>query len=58
MAAIDVFENDPDLRHSLRVIQRQRRGKQIGVMLGIVAAFVIAVLYAYLSYSGAANVPH
>lgn len=58
MAAIDVIENDPELRHSLRVIQRQRRGKQIGVLLGILAAFVIAVAYAYLSYSGTANVPH
>lgn len=58
MSRADVFDNDPEMRHSLRVIERQRRGKQVGVMFGIVVALFVALLYAYLSYSGAANVPH
>lgn len=48
-------DDDPEIRHSLRVIQVQRRGKQIGVMLALAAALAVAFAYAYLSYSGASN---
>lgn len=46
------FDDDPEMRHSLRVIQVQRRGKQIGMLVAIVAAFAVALAYAYLSFSG------
>ncbi|MEZ4219298.1 MAG: hypothetical protein R3B13_00125 [Polyangiaceae bacterium] len=42
--------DDPELRHSLRVIQRQRSTKLVGVIIGIVLAIVVAglsVMYAY-----------
>lgn len=42
--------DDPELRHSLRVIQRQRSTKLVGVIIGIVLAIVVvglSVMYAY-----------
>lgn len=49
------FDEDPEMRHSLRVIRRDRRGKQVAVLFGFVAALAIAFAYAYLSYSDTAD---
>jgi hypothetical protein len=48
----DWSDGDPELRESIRVLQRYRTTRMILAIAGLVAAFGAAALYALLSYSG------
>jgi hypothetical protein len=43
--------DDPELRHSLRVIERQRATKKYGVIIGLVLALGIGLLAVTLAYN-------
>lgn len=47
----DMLGDDPELRHSLRVIERQRATKKYGVIIGLVLALGIGLLAVTLAYN-------
>jgi hypothetical protein len=48
----DFLMDDPEMRHSLRVIRREHTWRLVAVAFALIAALATAFTYSYLSYSG------
>lgn len=47
----DWLDRDPEMRHSVMILRRQRTLRLVGVGVALTAAIATAFAYAYLSYN-------